>query len=208
MAYDPQFSTELANAQQDLITTILGTSCNLKIMSGTKRASPDASIGSSLVLAVLACSPVFAPAAVGKAITANAISNGAGTSAAGTGTVATWYSLEKANGTGVIDGTVAMPSSAVVTGTISGDVLTVSAVTSGTLVVGQLITGTGIPSPTFINVLGTGIGGTGTYHISRNLTVSSTSITATAAADLLLVNTNIAVGQVVVVNSAVLYNSQ
>ncbi|MBU6290076.1 MAG: hypothetical protein KGS10_18110, partial [Chloroflexi bacterium] len=54
----------------------------------------------------------------------------------------------------------------VVTGSITTTTLTVSAVTSGTLAVGQTITGTGVLPNTVITALGTGSGGTGTYTIS------------------------------------------
>jgi hypothetical protein len=70
------------------------------------------------------------------------------------------------------------------TGSISGTTLTVSAVTSGTLAVGQLIVGTGVSaSPpgsnaTYITALGTGSGGVGTYTVGVSQTVSSTAMTA------------------------------
>jgi hypothetical protein len=66
----------------------------------------------------------------------------------------------------------------VVTGAIAGQVLTVSAVTSGTLAVGQTISGTGITSGTTITALGTGTGGTGTYTVSVSQTAASTTVTA------------------------------
>lgn len=69
-------------------------------------------------------------------------------------------------------------AAAVVTGAISTTTLTVSAVTSGTLAVGQPITGTGVTAGTVITALGTGTGGTGTYTVSASQTVSSTAITA------------------------------
>lgn len=70
-------------------------------------------------------------------------------------------------------------SAAVVTASISGTVMTVSAVTSGTLSVGSVITGTGVIPNTTITSLGTGTGGTGTYNISYdNGTISSETITA------------------------------
>ena len=69
-------------------------------------------------------------------------------------------------------------SDAVVTGSISSTTLTVSAVTSGTLAVGQIITGTNVTSGTRITALGTGTGGTGTYTVSQSQTVASTTITA------------------------------
>jgi hypothetical protein len=67
---------------------------------------------------------------------------------------------------------------AVFTGSISGTTLTVSAVTSGTIVVGIGISGTGITAGTTITALGTGSGGTGTYTVSASQTVSSTTITS------------------------------
>lgn len=70
------------------------------------------------------------------------------------------------------------PTNAVVTGAISGTTLTVSAVTSGTLSIGVILSGTGVTSGTTITALGTGTGGTGTYTVSASQTVSSTTITA------------------------------
>ncbi len=67
---------------------------------------------------------------------------------------------------------------AVVTGAIAATTLTVSAVTSGTLAVGQVIEGTGITAGTKITALGTGTGGTGTYTVTPSQTAASTSIRA------------------------------
>jgi hypothetical protein len=71
---------------------------------------------------------------------------------------------------------------AVVTGSVAATVLTVTAVTSGTLAVGQIITGTNVLPGTRITALGTGTGGTGTYTVSQTQTVASTTITAGAPA--------------------------
>ncbi|OGR51272.1 MAG: hypothetical protein A2049_08740 [Elusimicrobia bacterium GWA2_62_23] len=70
---------------------------------------------------------------------------------------------------------------AVVTGSIATTVLTVTAVTSGTLSVGQTISGSGITAGTKITALGTGLGGTGTYTVDTSQTASSTTVTASAA---------------------------
>lgn len=67
---------------------------------------------------------------------------------------------------------------AIVTAAISGTTMTVSAVTSGTLAIGQVLTGTGVTAGTGITALGTGTGGTGTYTVSTSQTVASTTITA------------------------------
>ena len=61
---------------------------------------------------------------------------------------------------------------AVFTATSSGTTLTVSAVASGTIYVGQTIQGAGIASGTIITALGTGFGGTGTYTLSQANTVT------------------------------------
>lgn len=71
-------------------------------------------------------------------------------------------------------------TSAAFTGSISGTTLTVSAVASGTLAVGQNIDdATGLVSNgTIITALGTGIGGTGTYTINTPQTVGSEAMLA------------------------------
>jgi hypothetical protein len=67
---------------------------------------------------------------------------------------------------------------AVFTASISGTTMTVSAVTSGTIYVGCLITGTGVTANTTITAFGTGSGGVGTYTVSQSQTVVSTTITS------------------------------
>ena len=62
---------------------------------------------------------------------------------------------------------------AIVTATISGTTMTVSAVTSGALHVGQTIQGVGVTLGTIITALGSGSGGVGTYTLSVASTVGS-----------------------------------
>lgn len=69
-------------------------------------------------------------------------------------------------------------SGAYFTGSISGTVLTVSAITNGTLAVGQRISGNGFSAPLYISSLGTGTGGTGTYNLSASATVASETMEA------------------------------
>lgn len=59
------------------------------------------------------------------------------------------------------------------TGYISTTTLHVTAITYGSLAVGQVITGVGIASGTTITALGTGTGGVGTYTVSPNQTIAS-----------------------------------
>lgn len=64
------------------------------------------------------------------------------------------------------------------TGEISGTTLTVSAVASGTLAVGQTIIGEDVEDETRITAFVTGAGTTGTYTVSESQTVASTSMIA------------------------------
>ncbi len=73
------------------------------------------------------------------------------------------------------DGSVSpLLGGAVFTGSISGTTLTVTAVTSGTLAIGQYVAGTDVAADTQITALGTGTGGTGTYTVSSPQTSSQT----------------------------------
>lgn len=63
------------------------------------------------------------------------------------------------------------------TASITTTVLTVTAVASGTLAVGQLLVGAGITANTRIISLGTGTGLTGTYNVSISQTVVSEAMT-------------------------------
>jgi len=80
---------------------------------------------------------------------------------------------------------VSAPLATQVTGSIGGTTLTVTAVASGTLELGQVLSGSGVTSGTTIvqqltsTAVGGALGSTGTYIVSNSQTVSSTSITAT-----------------------------
>jgi hypothetical protein len=76
----------------------------------------------------------------------------------------------------ITSGTAVSTATCSFTGVISATTLTASAVT-GTIAVGQLITGTGVTAGTTIVALGTGTGGAGTYIVSASQTVGSTAIT-------------------------------
>ena len=66
------------------------------------------------------------------------------------------------------------------TGSISGNLLTVTAISSGTIAVGQVVTDlTGaISANTTVSQLGTGTGGTGTYLVSISQTVPSEAMSS------------------------------
>ena len=62
--------------------------------------------------------------------------------------------------------------------TINSTILRVSAVASGTLAVGQFLTGTGVDFGINITALGTGTGGVGTYSLNTGDAFASTTISA------------------------------
>ena len=62
--------------------------------------------------------------------------------------------------------------------TATGRTLTVTAVASGTLIVAQILTGTGVSANTRITALGTGTGGVGTYIVNTAQNTGSISIAA------------------------------
>ena len=116
--------------------------------------------------------------AVGQAIFGANVSQNTVITALGTGTggVGTYTVSNSQTTASTSINSVASP--AIVTGAIAGTTLTVSAVTSGTLKIGQTIEGTGVTDGTIIKAFGTGSGGVGTYTVSASQTVSSTTIFA------------------------------
>jgi hypothetical protein len=116
--------------------------------------------------------------AVGQAIFGQGIAQNTVITALGTGTggVGTYTVSDSQTVASTAINSVASP--AIVTGAISGTTLTVSAVTSGTLKIGQTIEGSGVTDGTIITAFGTGSGGAGTYTVSASQTVSSTTIYA------------------------------
>jgi hypothetical protein len=88
-----------------------------------------------------------------------------------------------ANGTISFAATGTPPAGGAVTGSIAGTTLTVSAVTSGALAVGQPITGTGVTAGTVITALGTGTGGVGTYTVNNTQTVASEALTTSGGVE-------------------------
>lgn len=76
---------------------------------------------------------------------------------------------------------VAYDPGALFTGSIAATTLTVTAMTSGTIAVGDkvyAVAGNGVAVKTVINAFGTGTGGVGTYTVSVSQTVASTAMAA------------------------------
>jgi hypothetical protein len=81
------------------------------------------------------------------------------------------------NGTNGAQNNTFLDTGAVFTGSIAATTMTVSAVTSGTILIGHTISGSGITGGTTITAQLTGTtGGVGTYTVSASQTVASTSI--------------------------------
>ena len=59
----------------------------------------------------------------------------------------------------------------------TSNVLNITAVSSGTIAVGNVVTGTGVTANTVVTALGTGTGGVGTYIVDKSQLVASTTIT-------------------------------
>jgi hypothetical protein len=72
--------------------------------------------------------------------------------------------------------TLTLDAGAEYTASIAGTTLTVTAVTSGRLYVGQTITGAGVTAGTKISALGSGVGGTGDYEVDTAQAVASTTM--------------------------------
>lgn len=88
-----------------------------------------------------------------------------------------------ANGQLALNGTLATAGS-VATGSISGTVLTITALTSGLISVGQPVSGAGVVNGMVLVANLTGTGGIGTYLVSASQTLSSTTIYGNAVATL------------------------
>ena len=69
------------------------------------------------------------------------------------------------------------------TTTATFGVMTVTAVASGTLAVGQVLSGANVTANTFVTGYGTGTGGVGTYYVSPTQTAASATVNATGAVE-------------------------
>ena len=108
MAHNLQYSTSLQNAQQDAITTAMGTSAKIRIYDGTQPAGPDTAVSTQTMLVELTGNAsAFAGAASGGVLTLSSITSG---TAAATGT-ASWFRMLTSGSTAHIDGSVGVTGS-------------------------------------------------------------------------------------------------
>ena len=112
------------------------------------------------------------------ALTGSATGTGASANVVVSGGVVTAVTMFN-KGSGYLANDILTQEIAIVTGSVSGTVMTVTAVTSGTLYVGQYVTGSGISATSRISAFSSGSGGVGTY-ILDTISSSTGSITITA----------------------------
>jgi hypothetical protein len=138
---------------------------NVVTASGAANSAAGSIAGTVLTVSAIGSGTVLG---VGQTLTSNAVVPG---------TTITGQLSGTAGGVGAYSVNISQiaASSAL---TVSGGGLTVSAVTSGTLAVGQTLSGTGIAAGTVITGSGTGTGGIGTYAISQPSTASGATVTA------------------------------
>lgn len=86
-------------------------------------------------------------------------------------------------GTGGVGTYTLSSSTAIFTASIDDLTMTVTAVSTGTIKLGTVISGFGVTSGTTIVAFVTGVGGTGTYTLSTEQYVASTTITSTVASN-------------------------
>jgi hypothetical protein len=128
----------------------------------------------------------FTGSIAGNVLTVSAVSSGTLVAGAiltgGTGIVTNTTITSQLSGTAGGVGTYAVnvPEQTVASAALTGTygLLNVSvAPASGTLSIGQTLTGSGVTAGTFITQLGTGTGGLGTYYVSPTQTVGSITLT-------------------------------
>jgi len=91
----------LRNARNDAITTFVGASGKLQVMSGTRPATGGTA---TTVLGILTCNATYAPSSSGGVLTLNAITQDSAADSTGT---ATWFRQFKSDGTTIcFDGSV------------------------------------------------------------------------------------------------------
>lgn len=156
-------ATSFSNAAE-LITNALG-------LVGPSQAVVTGSIGATFIGtatgASLVVTSVVGVIHIGDKITGTGI----------TGTVTILAQVSGTTGGAGTYTTSATTTASAASITASSTTLDVTAVASGTVVVGQEVTGSGVTAGTFITAILSGTGGVGTYTVTQAQTVASESLT-------------------------------
>ncbi|MDB5280876.1 MAG: hypothetical protein JWR61_5831, partial [Ferruginibacter sp.] len=148
----------------------------------------SAAVGAVVTGAIAPATASVTGSIAGNVLTVTAVASGVlvpGAVLAGTGVTANTAITSQLSGTAGGVGTYAVSIAQVVASeTISATygTMTVTAVASGTLSVGQTLSGSGVTAATRIMGLGTGVGLTGTYYVQTSQTAASGTVTASATA--------------------------
>lgn len=163
-------ATSFSNAASIITTGLTGSVPVGASVTGSIAAETASFTGS------IAGNVLYVTAVASSLIVPGEILNGTGVTAS---TMITSQLSGTANGIGTYAVNIAQVTAST---TISGTygLMTVTAVGSGTLAVGQTLSGSGVTSASLLTGLGTGTGGTGTYYVDLTQTASSTTITADA----------------------------
>jgi hypothetical protein len=181
--YTPKMIGQM-NSNSGLVG-IVDNGVNVYIVDGTYRytwfiSNPSSATftGSITTTTLTVDSVLSGTIAVGQAIFGQGIAQNTVITALGTGTGgAGTYTVSDSQTVATTQiNSVAAP--AVVTGDITGTTLDVTAVSSGTLQIGQTLEGANVTDGTIITAFGTGTGGTGTYTVSPSQTAASATIYA------------------------------
>lgn len=179
----------VTNAGTNQVVPGMKAYANYETGAVTFAATGNAPQGASVTGAIAAGTFSVTASIAGSEMTVTAVGSGAvvnGATISGTNVVTGTKVVSQVSGTpgGVGVYLVDIPQTVAST-TVSGafGTLTVTAVGSGALNVGDVLSGTGVTAGTFITALGTGTGGTGTYIVSPTQTASSTTITAAGAVE-------------------------
>lgn len=161
------------------VTGVTGTPPSGASVTGSIAASPAVSVTASIAA-------VPANSSNGSVMTVTAVGTGpvvVGGTLSGTGVASGQTVASQLTGTAGGIGTylLTLPQAVAASTTVtqSYGVLTVTAVGSGTLNIGDVLSGTNVSGGTTIVSLGTGNGGLGTYNVQTSQTAASTTITAT-----------------------------
>ena len=181
--YTPKMIGQMNSATG--LVGIVDNGVNVYIVDGTYRytwfiSNPSAAIftGSISTTTLTVDSVLSGTIAVGQAIFGQGIAQNTVITALGTGTGGAGTYTVSNSQTVATTQINSVDAPAVVTGDITGTTLDVTAVTSGTLQIGQTLEGANVTDGTIITAFGTGSGGTGTYTVSPSQTAASATIYA------------------------------
>jgi hypothetical protein len=173
-----------ANSGTNAVTIGMKAYANYATGAVTFGATGSPPAAASVTAAVAASTASVTGSIAGNVLTVTAVGSGVlvtGETLSGTNvTTGTMITGQLTGTTGGIGTYTVSVQQTTASTTISGTygTMTVSAVGSGALAVGDVLSGSGVTAGTYITALGTGTGGTGTYIVSPNTVVTSTTVTA------------------------------